>query len=108
MGKSTAAKGGFLKKMRKTERKIPKNASRSMQNNNAVRTIAKSVCQNANAEPRKSSFSRHFRFVKIFYSFEEGNLPAACTNWEKIGKGMPAALHELGKNLSKILEVGSG
>ncbi|MCQ2292770.1 MAG: hypothetical protein MJZ54_01870 [Bacteroidaceae bacterium] len=31
MGKSTAAKGGFLKKMRKTERKMPKNASRSMQ-----------------------------------------------------------------------------
>ena len=33
-------------------------------------------------------------FVKIFYSF---------------GKGIsPAALHKLGKNLSKILEVGSG
>ena len=41
-------------------------------NNNAVQTIAKSVCQNANAEPRKSSFFRHFRFVKIFYSFRKG------------------------------------
>ena len=73
---------------------MPKNAGRSMQKQQRRADYCKIRLPKRERGTLKTVVFPPFSFCQNILQFQEGNLPAA--------------LHELGINLSKILEVGSG